>query len=884
MQPTQASRVRGKNRPMAQRPAPAPEQAPPDPEARIVSEPKPEVRSAHCRVLFVTDGNLLDDGVSCSGEHELIAALVQLGLACDSIGRFVVAADEETDAEPWLAQRGWQMTVAPAETPAVLRGKHNGVAMTLLRGGSTKPHPADEAERAALVRVVHEACDRQRPDVLVVHAGPSMADVLAVGRGRGIATVALQPDCTPRDPGQFRDADLVLTPTRLATEYLREAFGLPCVNLPPVVAREAEPATLPTPGLVVFDGEAAGHGMFVFAQIAEELSKRRPDIPVVLLGGTGTYQFPGGGQVRCLPNRAPDFRWSDARVLLAPILDWDALPLTALAALASGVPVLSSNRGAMPEVLDGSATILPLPDRMTAALPVPLKPEELAPWIDTIQRLYDDPTFAAGQRSLALLAGKRWTADEVAPQYARCFTNLARTRHTRLDVSRNGTAKDDAAAGLRRLAQRQPWPAQRPADAAPGQEQGWLGEGTEVVLARSLSPATQLVVELGAWLGLSTRYIASLAPSATVISVDTWEGSPEHKTQERYRELLPRLFETFQSRCWEQRDRIVPLRMTSLDGLRAVAEAGLQPDMVYIDAEHSYAAVTAELTLARQLFPRARLVGDDYDWLGVREAADTFARRHALIVERFGARGWRLLESWEAGTANFPPPGRRQCHVLVPHMNGIEWECEQALRALEGAGVRVVRRGGCSAIDVARNELVSDALHNEAESILFIDSDIGFDPHDALRLLARPEPVLSGVYAKKGMRELASIFADGTKQVLFGPDAVGPYPLKYAATGFLRLRAGVLRRMIAELKLPLCNTHWGRGIWPFFQPMIVPHGPGKLHYLGEDWSFSYRLAQIGVTPLADTSIRLWHWGRYSYSWEDAGSTVQRYRSYNYGLQ
>ena len=65
--------------------------------------------------------------------------------------------------------------------------------------------------------------------------------------------------------------------------------------------------------------------------------------------------------------------------------------------------------------------------------------------------------------------------------------------------------------------------------------------------------------------------------------------------------------------------------------------------------------------------------------------------------------------------------------------------------------------------------------------------------------------------------------------------------------------------------------------------MIVPHGPGKLHYLGEDWSFSHRLGQIGVTPLADTSIRLWHWGRYSYSWEDAGTTVQRFRSYNYGL-
>ena len=82
--------------------------------------------------------------------------------------------------------------------------------------------------------------------------------------------------------------------------------------------------------------------------------------------------------------------------------------------------------------------------------------------------------------------------------------------------------------------------------------------------------------------------------------------------------------------------------------------------------------------------------------------------------------------------------------------------------------------------------------------------------------------------------------------------------------------------MIAELGLPLCNTHRGRGVWPFFLPLVVPHGPGQWHYLGEDWAFSHRLAEIGVVPLADTTIRLWHWGRYGFSWEDAGSDVNAF--------
>src|SRR5262249_61656015 len=123
--------------------------------------------------------------------------------------------------------------------------------------------------------------------------------------------------------------------------------------------------------------------------------------------------------------------------------------------------------------------------------------------------------------------------------------------------------------------------------------------------------------------------------------------------------------------------------------------------------------------------------------------------------------GWRLGGGWGAAAATRVPAARGQWMVLVPHLNGIEPECEWALRQLEDAGVRVARRGGCSAIDVARNELASDALHDGAEALMFIDADIGFDPADALRLLARPEPVVAGIYPKKGPREMASSFADG---------------------------------------------------------------------------------------------------------------------------
>jgi hypothetical protein len=444
-----------------------------------------------------------------------------------------------------------------------------------------------------------------------------------------------------------------------------------------------------------------------------------------------------------------------------------------------------------------------------------------------------------------------------------------------IDGARNWTVDESPLGRLRRAF---PWPAAKPDVESSTEHAGWLGDGTDQALTSVLSDRTQVVVELGAWLGMSTRFIAEKSPHATVVSVDHWQGSPEHRARAEFRSILPTLYETFLAQCWSFRDRIVPLRMSTLEGLRTVARFGIDPDVIYIDAEHSYEAVTSELELASELFPRARLIGDDFDWRGVREAAQNFARRNGQDVERFGGRGWSIVNRLPASSNGSAT--RTRAIVLVPHLSGIDAPCEQGLRDLELAGIRVIRRQGSSLIDFARSEMISEALHDGYDAMLFIDADIGFEADAALRLLQRPEPVVSGVYAKKGPREVASVFVEGTTNILFGPEAPGLYPLRYAATGFLRIRAEVLRLMIERLQLPLCNTVWGRGVWPFFMPLIVREKDNHYHYLGEDWAFSHRLNAIGVRPMADTSIRLYHYGPYGYSWEDVGSERSRFQSYN----
>src|SRR5262245_33075437 len=377
---------------------------------RITATKKPERAAPRLglRALFVSETNLLDGSVEAVSTRAMLSALTAHDMPCEAVSRLIVPGDDEVSPDAWLAQLGWP----PSHNEQSVSGDHadspksgrllsqvkvHGVPIRLWCGKSTKAHDPDADERAAFVRAVAAALDEQRPDLVLAGPGPCLGDVLAAARARNISTVVLQPDCTPRARAVFQDADLVLAPTRFAAEYLREALGVPCTQLPPFVADEPAAPTASGMGAVAFDYSAPGKGLSVFVQIAAELLRRRPEIPVLILGGEGDVSLPGGAKVQCVPIRERSRTWASARVFLAPTPTWEHLPLSALSAARHGVPVIASDRGALPELLQGGGLLLPLPDRITGAAPALLKAPELAPWVEAILRLYEDSAFAASQ-------------------------------------------------------------------------------------------------------------------------------------------------------------------------------------------------------------------------------------------------------------------------------------------------------------------------------------------------------------------------------------------------------------------------------------------------------------------------------------------------------
>lgn len=159
--------------------------------------------------------------------------------------------------------------------------------------------------------------------------------------------------------------------------------------------------------------------------------------------------------------------------------------------------------------------------------------------------------------------------------------------------------------------------------------QGWMGKKCRKWLAKRAAavPRGGRVVEVGSWRGRSTSVLAHyLPPRVHLYAVDTWAGTPDDPDQ--HDRLYANAGDVYADFCKNlegpiQSGRLTPLRMTSLEGaleLRSRHGTG-SCDMVFIDADHRYEAVHADILAYLPLVkPGGIIGGHDFGWPGVNRA------------------------------------------------------------------------------------------------------------------------------------------------------------------------------------------------------------------------------------------------------------------------
>ena len=228
--------------------------------------------------------------------------------------------------------------------------------------------------------------------------------------------------------------DAVIVPSQFAREHFRHSLGLDFQVLPYLWDWSKVRCERVDRRYVTFVNPQPHKGVFWFVRLAVELGRRRPDIPFLVVEGRAGAEWlertgldlSGLTNLNRLAN-TPDPRdfYRVSRAILMPSLWQESLGRVAAEAMLNGIPVLASNRGALPETLGASGFQFEIPARYTVESRAVPTAEEVAPWLETLERLWDDQRWYAEQSQKCLAAAEKYRPELQLPAYETFFRGLA---------------------------------------------------------------------------------------------------------------------------------------------------------------------------------------------------------------------------------------------------------------------------------------------------------------------------------------------------------------------------------------------------------------------------------------------------------------------------
>ena len=187
--------------------------------------------------------------------------------------------------------------------------------------------------------------------------------------------------------------------------------------------------------------------------------------------------------------------------------------------------------------------------------------------------------------------------------------------------------------------------------------------------------------------------------------------------------------------------------------------------------------------------------------------------------------------------------------------------------------LHVIILNGHSVIQMARNRVLREFLKTDSEMLVWIDSDISWNPMDLLKLCLHDEDVVGATYRKK--LATATEFTVQLQRGNLDPDKRGLLEVDRIGTGFLRVTRKALEDLTKDCNhLDLYNkadeTHTigGSGKYQDSQTEFIYNvfevGIYKGEFLSEDFIFCEKLKEKGYKIMMDTKIDLGHEGSYIY--------------------
>ncbi len=321
---------------------------------------------------------------------------------------------------------------------AELEFEDRGVHYALLDVGRRDMHAWQKILGTQFDHLFDRELQSFRPDILIAFGGMP-GDVRRYERARrqGARIVfSLRNEGYLNEGGRdlLNSVDGILTPSQYLTDLYRTVHGIESTPLP--LPMELKDVVAPEREAIFFTmiNPSPEKGLMVMARFAEELSLRRPDIPILVIesrgsagrlvqaGMVGGFDLQRHENVMMAPPMGqPKEIYVATRALLAPSLWQEPAGRVAAEALLNGIPPLVSDRGGLPETCNGAGFYLPIPADITPRHSRPVPAAVVEPWVELAIRLASDDEFYREESSRALEAGAIYRPENLAPRYVSYF-------------------------------------------------------------------------------------------------------------------------------------------------------------------------------------------------------------------------------------------------------------------------------------------------------------------------------------------------------------------------------------------------------------------------------------------------------------------------------
>jgi len=188
---------------------------------------------------------------------------------------------------------------------------------------------------------------------------------------------------------------------------------------------------------------------------------------------------------------------------------------------------------------------------------------------------------------------------------------------------------------------------------------------------------------------------------------------------------------------------------------------------------------------------------------------------------------------------------------------------QRCIQDPESPVFNIAYHSGDSLVTRARNSIAATFLdYDEVEYLLFIDSDIHFEPEHILSLRKHNKGVIAGMCMKKTLpyRVVANykLGQEGTLGIM-----------REVGTGFLMIRKDVFRK-IAEMRPdlhynPYEHEYQSKNYYNFFGTEVDQE---KKVYLSEDYAFCKMAREAGYTIYLDETVMTKHRGEMMFPTDD----------------